>query len=116
MPDLAPAAELRAASARLREYAAAASVAPWLRSGIGDFGWTVHLGPEQSVETEDSEQGRANADWIALVDPAVGLLLADWLETIAARLDHSTHPDWQDVIEPKALAVARAINTTEEQH
>lgn len=39
-------------------------------------------------------------------------LLAAWLETTAARLDHATHPDWQDVIEPKALAVARAILAT----
>ena len=38
------------------------------------------------------------------------LPLADWLETTAIRLDHSTHPSWQENVEPKALAVARTIN------
>jgi len=47
--------------------------------------------------------------------PAVAALLrareplADWLETTANSLAASTHPDWQDTVEPNALAVARAL-------
>lgn len=50
------------------------------------------------------------APYIATMHPGVGAALADWLETTAIRLNHSTHADWQDTVEPKALAVARAIN------
>jgi hypothetical protein len=50
-----------------------------------------------------------HAAWIATVHPGVGLALADLLEHAAARLDHSTHPDWQELVAPHELAVARAV-------
>jgi hypothetical protein len=53
--------------------ARAASLGPWVQSGIGDYGWTVTFGgpgPGAGVETADSEQGLADADFIAAHDPA----------------------------------------------
>ncbi|MGW4670107.1 DUF6221 family protein [Streptomyces sp. NPDC004324] len=47
--------------------AQAASPGPWEQSGVGDLGWTVS-GPW--AEVPDSEQGRADADFIAKHDPA----------------------------------------------
>jgi hypothetical protein len=51
--------------------AKAATLGPWVQSGIGDYGWAVDFGrPGAGVETEDSEQGLADADFIAAHDPA----------------------------------------------
>ena len=51
--------------------ARAASLGPWVQSGIGDYGWSVTFGrPGAGVETDDSEQGLADADFIAAHDPA----------------------------------------------
>lgn len=51
--------------------AQAATLGPWVQSGIGEYGWTVDFGrPGAGVETEDSEQGLADADFIAAHNPA----------------------------------------------
>ncbi|WP_225825627.1 DUF6221 family protein [Streptomyces naphthomycinicus] len=51
--------------------ARAATLGPWVQSGIGEYGWTVDFGrPGAGVETEDSEQGLADADFIAAHNPA----------------------------------------------
>ena len=51
--------------------ARAATLGPWVQSGIGDYGWTVDFGrPGAGVETADTEQGLADADFIAAHDPA----------------------------------------------
>ncbi|MGW4560091.1 DUF6221 family protein [Streptomyces sp. NPDC004365] len=51
--------------------ARAASLGPWVESGIGEYGWSVSFGRANAgVETEDSEQGRADAEHIAEHDPA----------------------------------------------
>lgn len=48
-------------------------------------------------------------DALAAMHPGVGAALADWLDEVAERLAVTTHPDWQDTVEPHALAVARHI-------
>ncbi|WP_086765383.1 DUF6221 family protein [Streptomyces bobili] len=51
--------------------ARAATLGPWVQSGIGEYGWTVDFGrPGAGVETADSEQGLADADFIAAHNPA----------------------------------------------
>ncbi|MFG3276210.1 DUF6221 family protein [Streptomyces luteogriseus] len=50
--------------------ARAATLGPWVQSGIGDYGWTVDFGrPGAGVETADTEQGLADADFIAAHNP-----------------------------------------------
>lgn len=107
---MTPADELRAAASKVRALASTATPGPWEMGGVGDFGWTVRMGPT-STETEDSEQGAIDAAYIAAMHPGVGTALATWLEHAADRLAIArTHPDWQEVAEPAALAVARLIN------
>lgn len=62
----------------------------------GSRGSTPSIGPDH---------GR----YAAAMDPGVGAALADWLDEVAERLAVTTHPDWQDTVEPHALAVARRI-------
>lgn len=51
--------------------ARAATLGPWVQSGIGEYGWAVDFGrPGAGVETENSEQGYADADFIAAHHPA----------------------------------------------
>lgn len=121
MPDLTPAAEIRAAAALVRSHAEAASA---------DAGtpWTSHpRRPEQADSVADirstpfkmllhgaAPYGRGPfvtgpvGRWIALVDPAVGLLLAAWLDSAAEDAE-------QIGADHHALALARAINTPTEE-
>ncbi|MFE4535651.1 hypothetical protein ACFRKB_11285 [Streptomyces scopuliridis] len=101
-----PADELRAAAHKLRAFATTATPGPWTQTGIGDYGWTVSSPTAGLVDTEDSDQGRADADYIAAMDPALGLPLADWLDS-AAEDAEQVGPDRH------ALAVARQINGTQ---
>ncbi|MFB6854898.1 DUF6221 family protein [Streptomyces sp. NPDC056341] len=85
--------------------ARAATRGPWVQSGIGDYGWTVDFGhPGSSVETADTEQGLADADFIAAHNPARVLreidadraLLGDY--TAAQEIvDAAACPDMYDV-------------------
>ncbi|MFJ4712705.1 DUF6221 family protein [Streptomyces sp. NPDC088785] len=51
--------------------ARAATAGPWTQSGIGEYGWGVAFSvPGAGVEANDSDQGRADADFIAAQDPA----------------------------------------------
>jgi hypothetical protein len=51
--------------------ARAATLGPWMQSGIGDYGWTVDFGcPGTGVETANTEQGLADVDFIAAHNPA----------------------------------------------
>ncbi|MFF1444096.1 DUF6221 family protein [Streptomyces sp. NPDC058295] len=62
---------LRARLDEDEQLAQAATPGPWTQSGIGDYGWTVSFSqPGSGVETADSDQGRADADFIASHDPA----------------------------------------------
>lgn len=108
-----PADELRTAAERLRTTANAVQSAPGIDNAWAADGTTVTQGvypdtgePIYPVADAASPQCAAH---IALMDPALGLLVADWLEREAARR-HAL-----DVGQPipdgePALAVARQIN------
>jgi hypothetical protein len=69
--------------------ARAASLGPWVQSGIGDYGWTVTFGrPGAGVETDDSEQGLADADFIAAHDPARVLREIDSKRRMIGAIEH----------------------------
>lgn len=109
---MSPADELRTAATRLREITANATPGPWTRIGIGDYGWTVAFSNASAgVETEDSEQGRADADYIAAMDPTVALALADWLDYEAGLIELMGRAAEMRGRTGHALAVARALNT-----
>ncbi|RSS32280.1 hypothetical protein [Streptomyces sp. WAC08241] len=114
MTQPSPADELRAAAEKLREHADAASPGPWTEGGVGDFGWNVAFPtPGTGAGLEDSEQGRADAAYIALMDPDVGHALADWLDYHAAMSDRLAQLFDDPPLIPDdhpALAVARALN------
>ncbi|NED75333.1 hypothetical protein G3I51_24020 [Streptomyces sp. SID9944] len=122
---MTPADELRAAADKLRHLAATAS------DDSGSPHWTAtrHF-PDQPDSGFTSlwaaggrpllagggGRGRPPAyvsapvgDYIAAMGPGVGAALADWLTEYAASLDKATHPEWQETVAPRPLAVARAI-------
>ncbi|MEJ8671900.1 hypothetical protein WKI71_36710 [Streptomyces sp. MS1.AVA.1] len=119
---MTPADELRTAAEKIRILATTATDGPWHQSGIGDQGWTVDTPHAFVAETEDSEKGRADADWIAAMHPGVGDKISGLLEAAAGFVD-----DYPDLTRPHiddepcsdhachivhaSLAVARAINT-----
>jgi hypothetical protein len=80
----------------------------WEMCGIGDFGWTVHcLEGSFSVETEDSEQGRADAAWIALAAPAIAPFLSGWLRKVAQiAATQERREDFQVYVDRKAIGLA----------
>ncbi|MET7654185.1 MULTISPECIES: DUF6221 family protein [unclassified Streptomyces] len=62
---------LRAQLDEDERIARAATLGPWVQSGVGDYGWTVDFGrPGAGVETSDTDQGLADADFIATHNPA----------------------------------------------
>lgn len=130
-----PADELRAAATRLRELAVAVPAPPWKPGGIGDYGWTIHIGDTTSrdwtsIDTRmDDEQGRALARFIAAMHPGIGAALADWLDTVADLHEQPTHrgqtrpgcqwcndEDWLCADTRHALTVARHINHTPKEN
>ncbi|NUV65702.1 hypothetical protein G6W57_01050 [Streptomyces sp. CAI-121] len=103
-----PADQLRAAAEKLRATAASATPGPWKMTGVGDFGWSVSA---PGVETPDTEQGRTDAELVALMHPGVGLALAVWLDRAADASDHHGLGEGGVVatlVHP-ALAVARQL-------
>lgn len=50
------------------------------------------------------------ADWVVLMQPALAEPLAAWLDSEAARLESTAHPEWHETVAPHAFAIARAIN------
>jgi hypothetical protein len=114
-----PAEELTAAVDKLGALTDAASHGPWIEAGIGDYGWSViggdyPLTSNFAVETEDSEQGKADAAYIAAMNPLIGKALAEWLrsEAQAFRGGQGRGFDGADLyrVNPRALALARLIN------
>ncbi|MFE6868343.1 hypothetical protein ACFVFS_17475 [Kitasatospora sp. NPDC057692] len=118
MPDH-PADLLRQAAQQLRDYATAAVPGPWVPSIVRSPRSTVtsgiysHAHPAGSAASEIAASGRKgrecggitnadNAQYIALMHPGVGLLVADWLDSAATDAE-MVGPDVQ------ALAVARAV-------
>lgn len=85
---MSPAATLRAAATKLRETASNATPGPWQSGGYGATGWTIGDGHGRLyIETEDSDQGKTDAAWIALMSPAVAEPLAAWLDGVAKDID-----------------------------
>lgn len=112
---MTPAEELRAAAHRLCALAADATPGPWVPEHPEErweaYRDTVIIGGGKPIATANSEYGGPlNAAYIAAMHPRTGAALANWLATTADQLAALTHPDWQDVVAPHALAVARAIN------
>ena len=104
-----PAAELRNAASLLRDKATAA-----VHEGRTTWSTGNTLGSRSPVVVDDQEQPsvlietyaaqleRVNS-YLALVGPATGLAVADWLDAEAGRLSGP------DVVSPHALAVARQV-------
>ena len=118
-----PVVELRAAVAKLRKHVKHATESPWVTSSVWSPRATStsavysHAHPAGSIESEVVASGRIrsgyggirnpwNAEYITLMQPAVGAALADWLEDAEAGDD-------EGVVNPYALTVARLINGEE---
>jgi hypothetical protein len=133
---------LRRAAEVLRERAEAATPGPWEPYVLGSEGYDVR-GPQTSIPGrriarstrvarcgyEEWEVDKANAAYIATVDPTVGLALADWLDSEAINYAANKKIWGRSSLEPEnrwaergltveanlehhhahALAVARAI-------
>ena len=115
-----PVTELRAAVAKIRKHLKHATESPWVTSSVWSPRATCtsavysHAHPAGSVESEVVASGRIksgyggirepwNAEYIALMQPAVGADLADLLEDLADGDD-------EGVVNPWALGLARQIN------
>jgi hypothetical protein len=126
-----PADELRTAATKLRAHATAAAD----NSGSPHWHATRHF-PDRpgsdftSLWTDSNTilmkggggKGRPPAyvhapvgDYIALMDPAIGLALADWLDLAASEYNPDADVQETDRSHEHALAVARAINGGEQQ-
>ena len=108
-PPGSPSALLERAAERLAELAEKATPGPWSLYGIGDYGWSV-TGPDGSPETADTEQGRADAEWIAAMSPAVAQPLVEWLRDAARRMEFHPHLSPEgSTMQRTALAFARQV-------
>ncbi|MDT0608773.1 hypothetical protein [Streptomyces lancefieldiae] len=98
------AAELRNAAAKLRKHVKHATDGPWVTSSVWSPRATStsavysHAHPTGTVESEVVASGKIrsgyggirepwNAEYIALMQPAVGAALADWLEQAAENYE-----------------------------
>jgi hypothetical protein len=114
MPTTDPAARLRQAATKLRTMTADVPPPPWTEGGIGDYGWTVHLGAPTdprwaSIDTcMDDEQGKTITRYIAAMGPLVGEGLAAVFDQWAWLAERD--PDLlYRVGGPETLAVADAL-------
>ncbi|CAL9668752.1 hypothetical protein SUDANB145_07303 (plasmid) [Streptomyces sp. enrichment culture] len=93
-----------------RETAArAASEGPWEETGIGEYGWTVSAPNGALFETDDSDQGRADAHYIALNDPESVLRRCAADRKLLASLKAVMEGDYIDDGEPVLAEHALAI-------
>ena len=127
-----PVTELRDAVVKLRKHVKHATESPWHTSSVWSPRATStsavysHAHPAGSVESEVVASGKIrsgyggirqpwNAEYIALMQPAVGAALADWLHLIAdvveARIVQDGSDEYAvDIEGDHALIVARLIN------
>lgn len=127
-----PVAELRAAVAKLRKHVKHATDGPWVTSSVWSPRATStsavysHAHPTGTVESEVVASGRIksgyggirepwNGEYIALMQPAVGAALADWLHLEADVIEARTIEDGEDAFAvdlggDHALTIARLIN------
>ncbi len=84
-----PHSQIRAEVERRLAIARAATPGRWTNKGIGDYGWAVHFegGQPRGVETDDDVQGRNDADFIALHDPADAIRRYEWDLDLLRRYD-----------------------------
>lgn len=115
---MTPTETLRAAAAKLREIADKATPGPWSR--YANLGYAVFSEafdpdvPDGVGDVTNGSPGEADADWIALMSPAVAEPLAAWLDGCAGEAAAMSHPGhWGICDEPDsvqhAIAVARAV-------
>lgn len=118
---MTPAQELRAAATTIRETAASAVAGPWsMRDAWRPGDETVHVARIANDKHEDVLTTRAGADivglpgtfeHIALWQPDVADIVADWLVSAAAIAEQGKDPSCvHRPIPHAALALARAIN------
>jgi len=88
-----------AAIRKLNRLLDTCSPGPWVRGGYGSYGWTVladgsrpfdPTDPHLGIETADSERGKADAEFIATMNPitagaVVGLLT--WVRDTGERTE-----------------------------
>jgi hypothetical protein len=127
-----PVTELRDAVAKLRKHLKHATDGPWVTSSVWSPRATStsavysHAHPTGTVESEVVASGRIksgyggirepwNAEYIALMQPAVGAALADWLDleadVIEARIIEDGTDEYAVALDgDHALTIARLIN------
>ena len=103
-----PAAEIRAAVAKLRKHVKHATNSPWHSrpvwspDAVSTSAVYSYAHPTGTVDSEVVASGRIrsgyggirepwNAEYIALMQPAVGALLADWLDSVAEKYEDAYH-------------------------
>ncbi|TXS50151.1 hypothetical protein [Streptomyces sp. t39] len=112
---MTPAEEIQAAADKLNGLLAATTDTPWSRwtDLDGKPGWhgMLLLGNTDREDPNPVAQMYTgeDADYVAAMDPLVGLALACWLEFEAGLLERAPQVQLQPRID-HALAVARAIN------
>ena len=129
---VSPVTELRDAVAKLRKHVKHATDGPWVTSSVWSPRATCtsavysHAHPAGSVESEVVASGRIrsgyggirepwNAEYVALMQPAVGTALADWLaleaDDLAMRITESGADEYSlDLDGDHAVTIARLIN------
>lgn len=108
-----PADALRASAEKLRSLTADATEGPWFAEHLegtwGEEHDAILVGQGKPLATLPYDHnGHLNADYAATMHPGVGTALAD-------LLDDQADGDDEGVINPWALAVARAILGTPDQ-
>lgn len=71
--------------------------------------------PDGGWMCDDYENGRGDADYIALVDPEVGKALAEWLRELATWTHEGDDSIALEISTDHGTAIARAILREEEQ-
>ena len=134
-PPATPTSEIRAAVAKLRKHVKHATDGPWVTSSVWSPRATStsavysHAHPTGTVESEVVASGRIksgyggirepwNAEYIALMQPSVGAVLADWLalEADVIELRAAEDGSYEHAVAldgDHALAIARQINGTQ---
>jgi hypothetical protein len=120
MALLTPADELRAAAHLIRRHADGVTPGSWKSEASLRYGHRVGAANNSAwvarTGEHDEENSARDADWIALMQPSIGLSLADWLEAEATGPLADLHSDRcqeRGCTVNAALAVARAINGTD---
>lgn len=110
-----PADEIKAAAAKIRDLAKAATPGPWWPESpwLSDVVTSPLLGrvADCSIGTGYRAQSLDDAKHIAMWNPSVALLVADLLDSVSKAIDGLVLPEASFRQE---IAIARAINGTGE--